>query len=284
MSELSYNMIFLFVNMCVVMIIKYGVDIMKTEKKTKSNRDIIKSVQKTIELLAYMNEDNKSVGVRETSRILDVSKSTLQRILNTLLDENVIKFDESTQTYSLDYGAMSLASALMETNHHLKLIAENPMRHLRDLTGETVSLHQKVDNQQIVVYQIKSENELKWSMPTGQSYEIEKGASGKLLLAYLNDSERTHIMNELKKKLNESEITKLEKDIKNIKEKGYSISKAELSGGTMGIAVPIINKRTNDVDTVLSIYGPIHRIELKQIDKVVELLQDVSKTISNLLV
>lgn len=257
---------------------------MKIEQNVLSNRDIIKSVQKTIELLEYMNVDNKSVGVRETSRILDVSKSTLQRILNTLLIENIIKFDEATQTYSLDYGAMSLASSLMETNHHLKLIAENIMRELRDLTGETISLHQRVENQQVVVYQMKSENELKWSMPTGQFYEIEKGASGKLLLAYLKDEEFTEVMESLQEKINESDIIKLQSEIKNIKEKGYYVSRAELSEGTMGIGVPIINKRTNTIDTVLSLYGPIYRIELKQIDKIVELLQNASREISKLLI
>src|SRR5690625_4704656 len=99
-----------------------------------NNKDIIKSVKNTIQLLEYLNETKQEIGVREAAKALDISKSTMQRILNTLLTENIIKFDDRSETYSLNYGAMRLSSSLLENNRYLFLLFDEVMIRLRDET------------------------------------------------------------------------------------------------------------------------------------------------------
>jgi len=246
-----------------------------------NNKDIIKSVKNTIQLLEYLNETKQEIGVREAAKALDISKSTMQRILNTLLTENIIKFDDRSETYSLNYGAMRLSSSLLENNRYLFLLFDEVMIRLRDETDETISITQAIGDKQLIVHQIKSKSLLKWSLPVGFSYSIEKGASGKVKLAFATKNEYEKIMDKLRLEMSESAIKELESELADIRKKGYSITETEIFDSTMGIAVPIFDIKTNELKYVLSLYGPLQRIKAKNVDHIVNMLIEASEEIAN---
>jgi DNA-binding IclR family transcriptional regulator len=241
-------------------------------------RDTIKAVHKAIEIMEYLSLEQKEIGVREASRILDVPKSTVQRIFNTLLADEIVDFDEKTQSYSLGNGMLRLFTPYVVKNSLISA-AKDYMERLSLDIGETVGLHTYVNGKQMVVHQYESMHELKWSLIVGKIYPLNAGASGKTLLAYLSKEQyekATHNFNKVTEKtLSESEMLE---ELRGIRDQGFSISQGEFSLGEMGIAVPVF--KGDKVIASLSIYGPESRLNEKETNEIINRLTETSKLIS----
>lgn len=245
-------------------------------------RDTIKAVHKAIEIMEYLSLEQKEIGVREASHILDVPKSTMQRILNTLLADEIVDFNEKTQSYSLGNGMLRLFTPYVVKNSLISAAREF-MEQLSLELGETVGLHTRVKANQMVLHQCESMHELKWSLIVGKVYPLNAGASGKTLLAYLNNEQyekvRPHFDKVTEKTtLAESEILD---ELLRIRNLGYSISRGEFSTGAMGIAVPVFKGDTAIAS--LSVYGPETRLDDKQISRIISRLTETSRLISQYL-
>jgi DNA-binding IclR family transcriptional regulator len=59
------------------------------------------SIEKSIKVLNYLSDAEKSVGITELSLELSFPKSTVHRILNTLLKHSLVNQDEETLKYKL---------------------------------------------------------------------------------------------------------------------------------------------------------------------------------------
>ncbi|MDQ0218640.1 IclR family transcriptional regulator [Peribacillus cavernae] len=249
-----------------------------TSQDSETKRDTIKHVEKTIELIEYLSLEVSDIGVREASRILDVSKSTMQRILNSLLEKQIVSFNEKTQNYSLDFGVLRLALPFFDKNI-LKTVSEKFLEELRDEVGETVGLHIHLNDKQIVVHQFESKNELRWSIPVGKSYPMNVGASGKALLAFMDAETFERAKQHFSIETQFSQIGEtLIRELEYVREVGFSITREEISVGVMGIAVPIF--QNNQVAASLSIYGPVARLGLLNIEELVDRLKEKSQLIS----
>lgn len=244
-------------------------------------RDTIKAVVKAIEVLEYLSLENNAVGVREASRILDMPKSTMQRVLNSLLMKEIIDFDDVSQHYSLGIGMLRLFTPYIGKNS-LIMAAQEFMDKLRDEVEETVGLHTHVNGRQMLVYQSESKQELKWSLIPGKIYPINNGASGKALLAYLS-KEQFEKAKAFFSPVTERTLTEIEllDELKKIRNEGFSVSRGEFSIGEMGIAVPVL--RSGKIIASLSIYGPENRIGDKDIAWIIHRLKYTSEMISRYL-
>lgn len=244
-----------------------------------NDRDTIKNVEKTIDLIEYLSFKETEIGVREASRILDISKSTMQRIFNSLLAKQIVYFNEKTQSYGLDLGVLRLVLPFLE-NNVLKMVSEKYMEKLRDELGETIGLHIRVNDKQILVQQFESQEELRWSIAVGKPYPINVGASGKTLLAFLAPDVYNKISANFSAMTNHSLTGEhLLDDLNKIREDGFAISKEEISIGEMGIAVPIFKK--GEILASLSVYGPVARLNQKNIGYLVQRLIETSTLISD---
>ena len=59
------------------------------------------SIEKSIQILNYMSHAEKSVGITELSSKLSFPKSTIHRILNTLLKYSLVNQEKETSKYKL---------------------------------------------------------------------------------------------------------------------------------------------------------------------------------------
>lgn len=248
---------------------------------TGEERDTIKTVTKTIELLEYLCLENNSIGVREASRILEMPKSTIQRILNSLLAKEIVDFDTVSQNYSLGNGMMRLFAPYLGKNN-LFMVSQEFMDKLRDEVGETVGLHTHVNGRQMLIHQSESKQELKWSLIPGKIYPINAGASGKILLAFMSPEQyekaKPYFGKVTERSPSEQELLE---ELERIRKDGYSVSRGEFSIGEMGIAVPIM--KSGKILASLSIYGPESRINEKDFNWIIHRLNYTAEMISRYL-
>ena len=113
------------------------------------SRGTLSSVRSAARLLKQFSSRERELGVSELARRLDLSKSTVHRLLVTLTSESLLEQDPVSGKYRLGIAMHDLGSAV-STRLDLHEAVIPPMERLRNVTGETV--HTAVLDGREVVY------------------------------------------------------------------------------------------------------------------------------------
>ena len=95
------------------------------------------------------------MGLMEISTELGLHKSTVHRLLMSLIYMGYAKQDETTQKYMLSYKIVSMAGKILERTDILQ-IAKPYMERLSDISGEAVHLVQREGNNILYIYKIEA--------------------------------------------------------------------------------------------------------------------------------
>ena len=114
---------------------KKGTPTMAEEKETKNPVQSAERIFQVLEMLAEHGE----MGLMEISTELGLHKSTVHRLLMSLIYMGYAKQDETTQKYMLSYKIVSMAGKILERTDILQ-IAKPYMERLSDISGEAVHL------------------------------------------------------------------------------------------------------------------------------------------------
>lgn len=235
----------------------------------------VKNVETALDLIEYLATEQKKVGVREASRILEVPKSTVQRIFNSLAHKGMVTFDSATERYQLSFSIMKYVSRFMDKND-LVTVSSPVLRELQREIGETVCLYVPVDNQIVPILQYESEEELRYSLKVGKPYPLNVGACGKLTAAYMEDQEQLKMV--ISSFEQEEAQQKFANELVKIREQGYAISRGEILPGVEALAVPIIYKEKFIAS--IGAYGPSVRMDKDVIrlylDKLIQTKDEIS--------
>ena len=93
---------------------KKGTPTMAEEKETKNPVQSAERIFQVLEMLAEHGE----MGLMEISTELGLHKSTVHRLLMSLIYMGYAKQDETTQKYMLSYKIVSMAGKILERTEH----------------------------------------------------------------------------------------------------------------------------------------------------------------------
>ena len=79
-----------------------------------SQRNIVQSIERALRILEELAEENEGLGVTELSKRLDLHKSTVHRILTTLLTFEYVEQDTITERYRLGIKLLYLGGSILE--------------------------------------------------------------------------------------------------------------------------------------------------------------------------
>lgn len=182
-----------------------------------------------------------------------------------------------------------LGTKILELAHNVpkKSVQETSlpiMGQLSRKTGETVTLTGLRKQDGICLEKVDGHHAFRVSFERGTTFPLHAGASGKVLLAYLDPQKQDQIIRELKyDKFSETTITepkRLKVEIATISRQGFALSNGEMIRGTYGIAAPIFSLSRN-VIAALSISAPNHRLEEKQRKQMVQLIVAAANKITD---
>lgn len=247
-----------------------------------SESERVKNVEIAIDLIEYLATEQKKVGVREASRLLDAPKSTVQRIFNSLAHKGILIWDKDSDQYQLSFKIAKFASRFIDAND-LVTVASPVLRKLQEETGETVCLYVRVDTQIVPLLQYESEEELRFSLKVGKPYPLNTGACGKLISAYTIETEEdfNKLLPHFARMTEHSVVDQheLAKELEKIKQQGYAISQGEMLEGVVALAVPILQKKK--LIASIGIYGPAIRIHQDLIGSYLDKLTHAQHKISS---
>ena len=111
---------------------------MAEQKETKNPVQSAERIFQVMEMLA----DHGEMGLMEISTALGLHKSTVHRLLMSLVYMGYAKQDEVSQKYMLSYKIVSMAGKMLDRMDILQ-VAKPYMERLSDISGETVHLVQR---------------------------------------------------------------------------------------------------------------------------------------------
>ncbi len=208
---------------------------------------------KVLEL--YAAQRKEYLSLTEISRALQLHKTTIYRLLRTLQQVGWIKQSPQTGQYALGTGILLVASAVSVHNTSRDLLAEE-MRRLADRFNETVVLSVLLDKTGICADMAKSRHRLGIAGERGYIVPLEKGASGKALLAAQVPEVRDALIAALFQDRTKRRI--LKNQVLRILQEGYAVSVGEVDEGVAAIAMPLTIKGRA---YALSISGPEQRLQ-----------------------
>jgi len=223
---------------------------------------MVNSVSRAAAILMTLGEGKNRLS--EISKSLDMNSATTHRLLKTLEKTGFVIQDPFSHKYLLGGLILKLSSNPVIAHQSLVVSAHEEMEKLRNLTGETITLHMRIGAQRICLEEIESYHQIKYTIGKGAIFPIYVGSPGKILLAELDLRELKIILDSINLvRIGPNTITdknKLLEQIEKVKIQGYSITAGELMDGGISLSVAIKNYLCS---ISLSILGPAFRLEPK---------------------
>ena len=226
---------------------------------TKNPIQVSERIFHTIECLAQ----NGSMGLQELSTALDLNKSTVHRILNSLICMDYVRQDPETVKYSLSFKICGLSNQILSQNSMID-IARPFIKELSANSGETVHLVQLDGINATYIDKVEaSQNSVRMISMVGKSIPLYCSGVGKAILADMPDAKIESIWKQsFIQQLTEHTVTRFV-DFMNLIEEtrrsGYALDNEENEIGVRCIAVSL--KGYNGKSTyAISISAPKDRM------------------------
>ncbi len=219
------------------------------------------SIDKVLDILLLFRDSQPELTHDEISNQMDIPVSTLYRYLRVLSDKGFLE-KSGPSTYRPGIRFLELSRVSQQSNRDLRLVALPGMKRIADQIIETVSLMRITDKYAICIESIEGQQVVRVTIEQGRLQPLHAGASSKVLLAALNESDWADYLTSPLQQLTPNSITdfdELKEELFRVRKQGYAISNGEIDMGGRAVAVPIRN-RSNKVIAALSVEGPYFRM------------------------
>lgn len=252
---------------------------MAEEKETKNPVQSAERIFQVMEVLA----DNGEMGLMELSATLGLHKSTVHRLLMSLIYMGYAKQDETTQKYMLSYKVVNMASKVLDRTDVLQ-VAKPYMERLSALSGETVHLVQREENNILYIYKIEAKvGTIRMVSHVGMIHPMYCSGVGKAIMATLPEEEVQKIWNEsiIEKKTDKTitDYARMQEVLAEVRENGYALDDEENEKGVRCIAACLYGHQ-KEVKYAFSVSGPTSRMTKERVKELSVDMLKVQKELS----
>lgn len=240
-----------------------------------SGQTSVRAVERAIEILQCFSPDKQWMSVLEIQQKVPLSRPTLYRLLQTLASKGVIRVEGEPQRFALDYVVGALAHSWL-AGLDVVAVARPILERLRAQTGETAALFVRRGVMRQCVLELASPHVLAMSRGVGETDHLWRGASGKAILALLEEDEIARILRALPKGADPKRIAA---DLVRVRQDALAISRGEVFIGAVAIAAPYFD-HTGRVAGSLGVFGPQARLDAQWEAKTMEILVKCAAALS----
>jgi DNA-binding IclR family transcriptional regulator len=186
-----------------------------------------------------------------------------------------------TAHYTVGLSAFRLGTLFLAQTG-LREAAVPVIRELARTTGEAVNLNVVVDRRRVCIEKAESTQDIRHFVELGRPTPLHAGASGRLLLAYLDAEEVEAVIAEGLPPMGPRTVTdaaQLRRALAEIRRRGYAASQDERVAGAAAVSAPV-RDGTGRVVAGLTISGPSYRFPADRVRRYVRLVQDAAARIS----
>lgn len=238
------------------------------------NSDTLSSVTNALRILEHFSNNRTVIYVGELAEELELSKSTISRLVRTLEHRGFLARDTQSQGYILGSKLLTIAGIYTNTNELYREVGP-VLSEIVQKTNESAQIAAIDGSEVFYVHKINGPYYSDVGTQIGQKNPIHATSSGKLLLAYADDDIIEEVMNQSHQAFTEHTITnpiQLKKELDKIRSQGYSFSVGELTDGNYSLAFPVRDFE-NKVVCALSIVGPTTRMNKEKMKDYMRILK-----------
>ncbi len=251
------------------------------KEKVMKNLVRVQSIDRAVAILECFSENKRELKLSEIANMLDLNKSTVHGLLNTLKYHGFIDQDEATQKYRLGIRFMVYGD-LVINSIDITSIAYPVIEKVCEKIEETVHIAM-LDGHDVVYIEKKECNKsIKTSTKIGVRIPAYFTADGKVILSYLEREKIKGLLPRSIKQLTPNTITdkhKLLDMLSEIRYKGYAVDLEETVQGLVCVAAPIFS-HTGTVKYSLSATGPTVRMTEDKIKEYIKIIKEAANEIS----
>ena len=249
----------------------------------KKSINTVQSLDRAILLLEELAMHKDGCGITRLANLTGLHKSTVHRILNSLLVKGYIDKDGKSDKYYLGIKFLNLSSAILD-RMDVRKIARPLLEDLCANTGEVVHLSILSSGQAVYIDKVENPNRnVRMYSQIGKGVPLHCTGVGKALLAWhpVKDIEAILAKSGLEP-FTKNTITNIEdmkKHLLEIKEQGFAYDEIEHEDGIRCVAAPIFNNK-NSVVAAVSVSGMIIHITEDKMPKIRDEVIKTAKEIS----
>ncbi len=241
----------------------------------------INSVENVFSLLEVLAGNGTELGITDLCRKTSLPKGTVHRLLGTLKNLGYIEQNPQNRKYLITFKIFKLVSAITDK---IGLNQVTPyMKELSQKFNETVNLAILDKDEIIYLYSVGSDNTLKLDLKIGSNQPAYCAALGRVLLAYLSEKELNDYLQRVElKSFTPYTITDkncLKKELKLVRQQGYSFVSEEYMRGVSCIAVPLKDHQGR-VCAGLSFSIPTVRVDKEKLPLLIDSLLSTAQKIT----
>lgn len=255
---------------------------MVSSRKRPHDRSMVQSVERCLDVLECLADAENGMRILDLSNRVSLHPSTVHRFLSTLLMRGYVRQDRRNGRYSLGARSLALAQSFYD-QHNLRADAHPFLEHLMQESGETANLIVLDHDEAVYIDQAPSPHLVRMFASIGRHVPLHSTGCGKVLLAFLEPSERARILAEKGlprcTRYTITQVTQLMRELAQIRRRGYALDDRENDEDVCCIAGPVRDP-SGAVIAALSISGPSSRISKERIPELSRLVIDISSQIS----
>ena len=237
----------------------------------------IQVISRAADILRALKADNRGLSLGRIAGRVGLPRSTVQRIVNALVAENLIAPNAVFGGYQLGPEILALARAgRQDVAKTLRPLLESLARD----TGETVDLAVFRNGGMVFIDQVVGAQRLRAVSAIGETFPMTVTANGKATLGWLDDADIARIAAAERRNANYGRTAAaLRREIRTVRERGYAL---DLDEHTAGISAAGIAFRVRGAVYAVSIPAPSQRF-LENRDALLEKLLEAGVEFARLL-
>jgi IclR family KDG regulon transcriptional repressor len=221
----------------------------------------VRSVQVALDVLEAVAFAEGDVGVSELAARLGLTKGSIFRHLQTLVERGYLAQNPATSRYRLGV-KLHLLGQVASGRIDLLSAAEAPMKALRDEIGQTVVLATVGLRGVVVLSTLMGKAPIEIGVRPGSELRFHASAQGKIALAFGRRALAAQLRRQPLDRFTEhtiAELPVLDREIDEIRRRGWATAPEEVLLGVNALAAPIFDDAGECVAT-LALVGSIQFI------------------------
>ncbi len=244
--------------------------------------ELVQSVDRALTILEILANYKEGLGITDISTKSGLHKSTVHRLLGTLIYKGFVIKDDETNKYNVSLKLYELGAKRIEATDILN-VSKPYTKELMKAVNETVHLVIRDGNDIIYVDKVEADNTIRMTSSVGKRSPLYCTSVGKAMLAFMPKEEVRNVWeNSDINALTKNTITdfdKFERELEKIRKVGYAEDDEENEIGVRCIGAPVFN-RSGNVEGAISISGPSIRVKKDRVESIAKEVLKYSNLIS----
>lgn len=215
----------------------------------------VATLDRALAILAAFTESEPRLSLAELSRRTGLYKSTLLRLIASLLTSGYLVQNASDGDYQIGPVSLRLANIYQRSLNGAKLITES-LKDMVAATAENANFYVRRGDVRVCIYCIDSPHAMRHHTLVGDIFPLEKGAAGKVLSAFSDDRGNSP-------------------DLAAVREACHAVSHGEYAAYLSAVSTPVFGFG-NKCEGALATTGLTDRFTPQRVDQIVALMLETS--------